>query len=413
LTDVTTRWDHLPYPKTPSLASNASTDYCTGRPRHKSTRSLSQHIPIQRLPSELLVLIIQTSSTQDTMAPYIASQVCRKWRRILLRTPILWSTVFLDHRIVMWNHWIRRSKQCLLDVYLHEPAQDDRRQTWNHDLVRWILQPALPHVRRWRGFDVQLSTPAPFLWNSVLSPLCGTTTQNVAAPALRKLVLSYPANEDEKQFAVFGGHTPNLRSITMDSVRLACSSVFQHVTLLRYTYRHTSGNQDMSNLVSTLRACVSLQHLRLIFDVRHRTSTISSICEDPIVHLSQLLHLELAIVGQEAPPDLADFFNRVQFPGLQTLRCTHRMFSHLRAFSATETYTSNLGPLYHLKELEVEDGWVDRRFILGIVAKAQQTVGVHIVLRHRRLARMAVPHDAAHCDRRWLDRWGILWPKHS
>jgi hypothetical protein len=363
---------------------------------------------MERLPSEILAYIIKMGSRDDVLLPHTSSQVCRNWRHVLLNTPTVWTGIYLDHRIAMWSRFLNRSKGAPLEVYLHEPPPGRHWSNWDHNLVRWILQPALPHVRRFRAFHVRLHTPAPFLWNSILSPLCGDS--RVAAPMLEELTLIYPSNEDGKQFALFGGQAPKLRIVTLNSIRLACPSIFQHLGDLRYTHMCSTDVHGISDIVSILQACISLQHLKLVFDVRNRTSAPFPVYYDGSNHvrLVHLRHLQLSILGQDIPFEMELFLHHVEFTNVVILHCAHAAIRRPRPFPSVAHYAARLGPLHYLKELKVERGWVDQRFIFNVAAKAARLAKVDVFVNDRAPICISVP-DHVSRTQYWLKREEISW----
>jgi hypothetical protein len=228
---------------------------------------------------------------------------------------------------------------------------------------------------------------------------------------LEELALVYPSNEDGKQFALFGGYAPNLRTITLNSVRLACPSIFHHLNDLRYTHMRTTDVHSVWDLLSTLQACVVLQHLHVVFDVRHRNLAPFLVHHDRSCHVHHvhLRHLQISILGQDVPAEMELFLRHAEFPNITILHCAHTPISGARLFSNVIRHVPRLGPLRYLKELKVEHGWVDRRFISTIATKATRLVRVSVLMHDQTPICMFVP---GHVDRsqHWLERAEILWP---
>jgi hypothetical protein len=310
----------------------------------------------------------------------------------------------------MWHERIRRARGCLLDVYLHEPARKSPWPKWDHHLVQWILQPALPHLHRWRTFDVRLSTPSAFLWNAVLSPLCGDS-RHVGAPTLESLVLSYPANDDGKQFALFGGYVPHLHQIAVDSIRLACPSIFRNVRSLKYTHRCTPALQSVADVITTLQACSSLEYLSLRFDVRADAFPLYPLNEDEpsVASLPYLRHLELEILGKDIPPDTTLVLRYMRLPVLESLRLAHKAPFRPHSLSHWEHCVGGFETLGFLQTLKVENGWANPHLVLIIAAKAPRLAEVDVVVHGHSAARIFVPNQVSNRDDRWLKRCRIPW----
>ena len=134
---------------------------------------------MERLPTEILSLIfslIAHDPTTNPMSFAVITHVCSRWRQIALADGSLWSRVVLTyplspHHLSYTIFWLQRSASAPIDIFLdlRDPSWD-----WNEDShnFRWqemepIMRVFLPHVRRWRRFELLTDTWAPiftFLW---------------------------------------------------------------------------------------------------------------------------------------------------------------------------------------------------------------------------------------------------------
>ncbi|KAL5525232.1 hypothetical protein ACEPAF_9101 [Sanghuangporus sanghuang] len=170
------------------------------------------------LPDELMSLIfLNCLETDDigcvtpssTSAPLLPSWVCRRWRRICLSTPQLWTGVNLQdltreglyavNRTVLLSLldlWIRRSRSCSISIrfsytdlsdagsgmmlFLPGPNDDS---AYLRD-IRALIQRLLSCQHRWRALDVTV------LDLSTVEPLLQAVSARPASPRLEYLSIA-------------------------------------------------------------------------------------------------------------------------------------------------------------------------------------------------------------------------------
>ncbi|KAH6914818.1 hypothetical protein BKA70DRAFT_1257122 [Coprinopsis sp. MPI-PUGE-AT-0042] len=151
-------------------------------------RVLASHI--RSLPSYILsIIFLQCLPTKGNAlvtaheAPLLLTQVCRRWRDLSLRTPLLWANIHLSlpynpavlpgqelgdanwrrrlrGRAKLLEVWLSRSQPCPLRLSVAEgfgsygtPFADNGKEA--EDVIKSILQ----HRARWRSLDIQ-TTPS-------------------------------------------------------------------------------------------------------------------------------------------------------------------------------------------------------------------------------------------------------------
>ena len=238
--------------------------------------------PITQLPSELLGHIFVLGSEDDTQFPIVVSHVCKIWRVIALHTPSLWRRISLDSRKLMWVERVRRAKVCTLDVEIRPQLvpvcrRTSRRSYLDARSVELYVHLVSPFIYRWRSLHIEFQHYAPYLWNAALSSCCAADDpRSVEASNLEHLSLIHPLNDDPKEFLLFGGYTPRLRSATLHGIRLMwLPSLFANLTSLDYTHHgFTCGSDAYLELYCMLQVCSKLQNLRLAFPQNtHRTTS--------------------------------------------------------------------------------------------------------------------------------------------
>jgi hypothetical protein len=270
--------------------------------------------------------------------------------------PSLWTQIALDDRVDMWRERMRRARGLPLDIRLHEPTRSAH--LWSAERAARALHPALAHVRRWRSFSVRLRTRAPYQWNAVLSPLCGSGT---CAPALEALELVYPANDDTKAFALFGGHAPRLRRVVLAGVRLVWTpALFARVEVLDYTHHGFSqGAVAVTEISTALAACPTLGDLRLALPANESGRIpLSGIAgRGHSIKLPYLHALRVDVLGRDLPGPVHTLLTMFDCPRMRALRLAHIRPPAGGAFANAHAAVTAFGPLPWLEHLTLENGW--------------------------------------------------------
>ncbi|KAF8208709.1 hypothetical protein K438DRAFT_1961281 [Mycena galopus ATCC 62051] len=269
---------------------------------------------IHRLPNEIVARIFVLGAEDDDMLPVHVSHVCRKWRAISLHTPSLWRRISLSPNEQMWRERIHRAKACSLDVQLVAQPLDIH-------TVQMCMHIVSPFIRRFRSLIVVLSAHEPFLANAALSGCC--LQKRGKALLLEELTLIYRANDDTKEFCLFSGHSPKLRRLTLDGLRLTwLPSLFQNLTFLDYTHHgFSAGDEAVAELLSMLVVCTKLRELRILFP-RRKSPTRPSVRFRPSLRrvvLPWLLQLHLRVETRDIPPELARLVTFLSTPALTSL----------------------------------------------------------------------------------------------
>ncbi|EJD37967.1 hypothetical protein AURDEDRAFT_187881 [Auricularia subglabra TFB-10046 SS5] len=185
------------------------------------TTSRNGSFSVNRLPSELLQLIVCCLSPRDRLRTV---SVCRAWRTTLLNSPLIWSHVRLLLRAQHDQLWapslatlLRRSKAAPLDVELcfqqFAPQRPDHLTEWTEafNAIGTLLMLSMFRMRslevavsfvRGTTWETMLAMPAPLLERFTLvciDPVAssGSATHlprdlfSAAAPRLRELSLAW------------------------------------------------------------------------------------------------------------------------------------------------------------------------------------------------------------------------------
>lgn len=200
--------------------------------------SPAQHnmaLPIYKLAPELLQAIFEEAhrdaesfhqhhlNTNLPPAEWTLSHVSRRWRKVALCTPSIWSRVSLggsSGTTVMALVSLERSQNQLLDVsFTERPNQ--------RPLLGDFSAHILPHINRWRSLSV--TTKDAKFWTGFIE-----LVRDASAPELQSLRLdSFRVHENyrpqRKPQSIFIGGAPKLKSLTMRGAGSSNSDAHKHI----------------------------------------------------------------------------------------------------------------------------------------------------------------------------------------
>ncbi|KAK7058423.1 hypothetical protein VNI00_002057 [Paramarasmius palmivorus] len=146
-----------------------------------TTPYIHQSSKLVNLSPELLEIIFLECFRADThghafsknAAPWIVTQVCRRWRQVALATPCLWSIIRIDTRhllapkepLKMLQAYLDRSQpmhiSCLLDL-----GWDKAKEGKGHGrkLNNQIVKLLIAHSKRWYDMEITMMLSGSRLW---------------------------------------------------------------------------------------------------------------------------------------------------------------------------------------------------------------------------------------------------------
>jgi hypothetical protein len=301
------------------------------------------------------------------MFPIAVSGVCRFWHKLARCTPTIWRRITLGPPGNMWRERIRRAKSCSLDIQLRPwndfKAVSSRPCFLTAEIVQWYMHLVTPFIHRWRSLDITFVNRAPYIWNAALSGCCGIDPL-VHAPLIEMVSLVHRGNDDTKQFTLFGGVAPHLRSVKLDGLRLTwLPSLFANLTSLDYTHHAFSrGKLAVSQILSMLEISNQLVRLSVLFPSTGSLPWTSNLADFPRkVVLSRLTDLELRVDGGDIPVEIFHMIAHLSTPSLSSLRLLdfgRSPFPFPRLYKFFDA-----GLPASLRSLHMEDGWFDRHFV--------------------------------------------------
>jgi len=186
---------------------------------------------------------------------------------------------------------------------------------------------------------------------------------------LEELSLSYPRNDDTKEFSLFSGCAPRLRRVTLDGIRLAWHpSLFGNLTFLDYTHHaFTWGHDGVQDVLNMLQVSSQLVEFRILFPQK-RVATLPPRAPptNQRIVLPRLTHLHIRVDSAGIPLELAHLLSLTHTPSLISLR-----FIDLSRRQHTLPNLSSFFQLYSLPRtlriVRIEHGWYDQQLIFPLL----------------------------------------------
>ncbi|KAJ7585416.1 hypothetical protein C8J56DRAFT_862002 [Mycena floridula] len=334
-----------PVVMTEMTSTSPVTNTCAFRRRYASF--ILPQSPMDRVPNELWSTIFEFAVERDgtiqdvepCSLPLAISHVSRRWRKIALATGSLWTNIILTFPTSPAQQtkaatWISRSRTYPLDIYL-----DFRDPDWAWDdehahAFRWqdmeiVLRFLLPHVKRWRRFDLLTDTWSPiftFLWYS---------KQVTSAPKLEHLRLSrcnaffadknvvfFPSHL-KRPVPLFGGiELEALRHVSLVGVHVDWpQSALHNLLSLELKYHAKEVMPTLQTFVHIINSCPCLETLTILgwgprFDVGNPHDDDKTAQLQYSIILPRLTKLSFGFIDVEYAVRLLFMFS---LPGLQHL----------------------------------------------------------------------------------------------
>ncbi|KAF8626404.1 hypothetical protein AX17_006571 [Amanita inopinata Kibby_2008] len=283
----------------------------------------NQTTPFFKLPPEVIVTIFENCRDQwRTSTPFevVASHVSSRWREIVLRDPLFWSTIDitvggpLRERACPLDKiqvYLSRSLPCLLDITLRDlnPLPDSR-------AIGNAISMLLPHSPRWRRLCVVLDSP---VTADIYQVLHGLPTPMLEYVSFR---IKYPAADRNQD----PGPYPNCPSLlpqvfegasSLSFIRLAEMALWTlQPSLSTVTTLHLEGwemmymmPQQFRTLMSTMSCLVNLSLSR--FSI----ITLGNILDGSNPRMPSLKRIRLC--GEETQPGVV--LSLMDLPFLEAL----------------------------------------------------------------------------------------------
>ena len=170
------------------------------------------------------------------------SHVCRRWRRVAIDTPTLWTTLSFkeSYPFEKSETWIARTKQAPLDIDIDISLPDeaspliDESNGQSEGLslsalkdLRRISTLIIPLISRWRSFELAVSDYA-HIFHALKclascvdgAPLLETLSLFCSDDKQDEEYLHFPYDKYKEHFLLFGGNVPNLKHVFIVGVHV-------------------------------------------------------------------------------------------------------------------------------------------------------------------------------------------------
>lgn len=216
-----------------------------------------------------------TCTTQVTW-----SHVCRRWRRVVLNTTILWTPLHIDRfgGIARAKEYLSRcsSSSLPIDIYIDTVGVEDHRPGVDicRDHLDSIFDFILPYIARWKTFFLKvrdndcraialtrLSTcgPAPILETFQMYHFDEDTPENLLLAT------------EQRPTTLFDGHLPKLRNFSLIGVHLAWSKApyLRNLKCIDLALHAQSVRPTYDEWETVFRSCPDLESLSLHYSGPH------------------------------------------------------------------------------------------------------------------------------------------------
>lgn len=287
---------------------------------HEKTLALS---PLRRMPPELLSLIFMATMLHSyDPAPWEISQVCRRWRNVVLNQPTFWTSINLCvHRDrgrvpVKYRLEVQLQRSALLPLEVFLMCRSC--EAWDDEELD-IVQVLASHSARWRT----LQTRGHWSMHTALAPVI-----RGRIPILKKLYIladtSKFSNDDELQSLDAFQFAPQLQQVSINIDGNAISANLPFAQLFQYA-AHNTWQGHINSLRS---ASHNLVECALKFEEPGTPPTTRIV-------LPNLIRLSVSD---------SDFLECLEVPKLQELYC-YNTSNHLSSVLARRPHLQKLGIL--------------------------------------------------------------------
>ncbi|TDL21204.1 hypothetical protein BD410DRAFT_308135 [Rickenella mellea] len=246
--------------------------------RLRCLRKLSRHLVLEdginRLPNEILAIVFEMtrhfSGNSQNQFPVCVSHVSRRFRRVALATPSLWTTIHDSYRENQIREFISRSGQLDLEIKMHSDSG-----------IEFFLIVVKDTSHRWSSFDIIDDDTEDLMVQLGITDL----------PRLRHLTYTYPV--ELSSFSI-----PRLSHIEGWGWVLPAETWF--LSKLTHVQFHLSEEDEViEDLAATLHCMENLPDLS--FKLRHcrvENSSPSNNTAYPKPRSVRIDRLAITIVGE-------------------------------------------------------------------------------------------------------------------
>jgi hypothetical protein len=287
--------------------------------------------PIRKLAPETLGEIFELCSSSSATpgvrriitpdsVPILMGSVCRKWRRVALGTPQLWTSIALEHTtdtplkvnpFLAIPQWLSRSGCLPLEIYIGDGLEKLFASEKHSPAFRSCMTMLGDHFHRCRSFHI--TNAFPDILSAMFPPGRCRDASSLREIRVIPSIFSLP----QRPLILGQIAAPNLESIDV----YRPSTFFHSITLdysrlrsLRWNSSIATSDRESSleNLTQVLSLCPNLEDC----DIMHPSHTTFSLDRVAVVSVPSLRRLRLKFTLQADPSPL---FSVLRTPGLESL----------------------------------------------------------------------------------------------
>jgi len=271
------------------------------RALHNST------LMVNSLPNEILVEVFHIATAMRDSVAWTTKVmgVCRYWRDLFARTPLLWSTIDLSKQPEFIDLCLARSDDTAIRLYL-------RMQLSRHGVPIGIDYPAIasllaPHHPRISYVDLYVNRSYPNHHSEDSQALLRTL--EAPLPGLMSMALTAGP---ECSLKLTQNHLPHLRNLSLSGLTIAWTSLpLPNLTSLRLSdVAHPDDRHHgcLASLLDVLEACDGLE--RFTYEQWEAVAGIQPVATDRVVSLPCMQHFFISGL----PRDISEILAHLSLP---------------------------------------------------------------------------------------------------
>ena len=319
--------------------------------------------PVRRLAPETLGEIFELCNSSSVTpgvrrlitpdsTPILMGRVCRKWRRVALGTPQLWTSIALEYTaemtpkvnpFIVIPEWLKRSGCLPLDIYLGDGLERLFTSEKYSELFRSCMNMLGDHFGRCRSFHV--TNAFPNILPAIFPPGHSRDASSLRDIRVIPTIFSFP----QRPFVLGQIAAPNLESIDVYRPSTFFNSIVLDYSLLRSLRWNTSscrGGEESSlhHLTQVLSLCPNLEDCEIMHPLHSPLDGVT------VISVPGLRRLRLKFTLQADPSPLLSV---LRTPRLESLTLEQvSPISNIPGFGgALSTFISAAPP--PLKELHM------------------------------------------------------------
>ena len=309
---------------------------------HRALLSGTRRLP-QELLQEIFTYCLPSNRTERSSttseAPMLLGRICSSWRRIVMSTPQLWSSIHVDvseppslvlrtskswasvvQRVRMVQRSMELSGTCSLSISF--VYSGDKITQTVVSAATLLFQFLYESSQRWETLDLRLP---PSLFVQFFA-----TLSKMDVPLLKSLCLKLENPYTDAHSGAMSilatapiFRVPSLRSLSISDLDISLLVAgWNHLNHL--DFNRLDGSDRFSTAPITVPGAIQILSLcpNLISCRMHKVNALGAQTHFPAISLPFLRSLDITEVSRERTSDLTAFFDALKVPGLREFKFT-------------------------------------------------------------------------------------------